>query len=80
MNSCAQSLCNLIRLGVRPDYLIDRGVMSAIVGLAGLGDEAMSECCGESLYHLLSWPPGVLALVDGKEVCIIFLPSCLNIL
>lgn len=66
-NSCAQSLCNLIRFAIRLDYLIECGVVSALVRLADPGDEATSECCAAALY-LFFCHPAVLALIDGREV------------
>lgn len=66
--SCAQSLCNLIRFAVRLDYLIECGVVSALVRLADPGDEATSECCAAALY-LFFCHPAVLALIDGREAC-----------
>lgn len=66
-NSCAQSLCNLIRFAIRLDYLIECGVVSALVRLADPGDEATSECCAAALY-LFFCHPDVLALIDGREV------------
>lgn len=66
-NSCAQSLCNLIRFAIRLDYLIECGVVSALVRLADPGDEATSECCAAALY-LFFCHPAVLALIDGHEV------------
>ena len=67
INSCAQSLCNLIRFAIRLDYLIECGVVSALVRLADPGDEATSECCAAALY-LFFCHPAVLALIDGREV------------
>lgn len=65
--SCAQSLCNLIKFAIRLDYLIESGVVSALVRLADPGDEATSECCAAALY-LFFCHPAVLALIDGSEV------------
>lgn len=65
--SCAQSLCNLIRFGIRLDYLIECGVVSALVHLADPEDETTSECCAVALY-LFFCHPAVLALIDGHEV------------
>lgn len=65
--SCAQSLCNLIKFAIRLDYLIENGVVSALVRLADPGDEATSECCAAALY-LFFCHPAVLALIDGSEV------------
>ncbi|CBN77747.1 conserved unknown protein [Ectocarpus siliculosus] len=73
--SCAQSLCNLIRFAIRLDYLIECGVVSALVRLADPGDEATSECCAAALY-LFFCHPAVLALIDGREVIRALMDLC----
>ncbi|CAM9093459.1 unnamed protein product, partial [Hapterophycus canaliculatus] len=73
--SCAQSLCNLIRFAIRLDYLIECGVVSALVRLADPGDEATSECCAAALY-LFFCHPDVLALIDGREVIRALMDLC----
>ncbi|CAM9901915.1 unnamed protein product, partial [Ectocarpus sp. 12 AP-2014] len=73
--SCAQSLCNMIRFAIRLDYLIECGVVSALVRLADPSDETTSECCAAALY-LFFCHPAVLALIDGREVIRALMDLC----